>query len=89
MTEPTDAGAFEHYDDPGNREPAAGELGRRRARALARHVPVRFPAETIEAVRPLAHGDGMTVSAWIRRALDSAIRQRQRQWLRRPSREAG
>jgi hypothetical protein len=71
-----DAGAFEHYDDPANREPAAGEARRRDARARA-HVAVRFPAETVESVRPLAQSDGMTVSAWIRRAVDSAIRRRQ------------
>ncbi len=78
MTELNDAEAFEHYDNPANREPAAGEARRRRARTLARHVPVRFAADTIEAVRPLAQMDGMTVSAWIRRAVDSATRQRQR-----------
>lgn len=74
-----DAEAFEHYDDPANREPAAGEARRRRTRTLARHVAVRFPAETIESVRPLAESDGMTVSTWIRRAVDSAIRRLQRE----------
>lgn len=78
MTEIDDAEAFEHYDDPAHRQPAAGEVRRRRARPLARHVPVRFRAETIEAVRPLAQSDGMTVSAWIRRAVDSALGERQR-----------
>ncbi len=73
-----DADAFEYYDDPANREPATGGARRRRARTLARHVPVRFPAATIQAVRPLAQTDGMTVSAWIRRLVDSAVRQRQR-----------
>jgi hypothetical protein len=73
-----DADAFEYYDEPSHREPAAGEPRRRRARTLARHVPVRFSADTIEAVRPLAQTDGMTISAWIRRAVDSAVRQRQR-----------
>lgn len=73
-----DADAFEYYDDPAHREPAAGAARRGRARTLTRHVPVRFPANTIEAVRPLAQTDGMTVSAWVRRAVDSTIRQRQR-----------
>jgi hypothetical protein len=72
------ADAFEYYDDPANREPA-GEPRRRGARTIARHVAVRFPAETIELVRPLAQSDGMTVSAWIRRGVDSAIRRRQRE----------
>jgi hypothetical protein len=71
-----DADAFEYYDDPAHREPATGEP-RRRARGIARHVPVRFPADTIEAVCPLAQADGMTVSAWIRRAVDFAVRQRE------------
>jgi hypothetical protein len=78
VTEVDDAEAFEHYDNPANREPAAGEPRRRRARTLARHVPVRFPTDTIEAVRSLAQTDGMTISAWIRRAVGSAVRQRQR-----------
>lgn len=78
MNDLNDAEAFEHHDNPANREPAPGEARRRRARALAQQVPVRFPAETVESVRPLAQGDGMTVSAWIRRAVESAIRRRQR-----------
>jgi hypothetical protein len=75
-----DADAFEYYDAAAaHREPAAGEPRRRRARTLARQVAVRFPAKTVEAVRPLAQSDGMTVSAWIRRGVDSAIRRRQRE----------
>jgi hypothetical protein len=77
VTELEDAEAFEHYDDPAHREPVAGEPRRHGVRTLARQVPVRFPADTIEAVHPLAQANGMTVSAWIRRAVDSAIRQRQ------------
>lgn len=72
----TDADAFEHYEDPAKREPAPGPPRRRPARPLTRHVPVRFPAETIEQVRTLAEADGMTVSAWIRRAVERALRQR-------------
>jgi predicted DNA-binding protein len=37
---------------------------------------VRFPAETIEQVKTLAAADGMTVSAWIRRAVERTLRQR-------------
>lgn len=73
-----DAEAFDYYEDPAHRKPAAGEPRRRRARTLGRHVPVRFPAETLESVRPLAQSDGMTISAWIRGAVDSQIRRRQR-----------
>lgn len=78
MSAATDGETFEHYDDPANREPAGGEARRRSARALERHGAVRFPAETVESVRPLAQSEGMTVSAWIRRAVSAAIRQRQR-----------
>jgi hypothetical protein len=74
-----DVDAFEYYDEPAHREPATGEPRRRTAKTLARHLAVRFPAETVESIRPLAQSDGMTISAWIRRAVDSAIRRRQRQ----------
>jgi hypothetical protein len=75
MSDP-DAEAFEHYDDPARREPASGRPNRRPDRALTEHVPVRFPAATIEAVRALAEADGMTVSAWIRRSVERAIHAR-------------
>lgn len=39
------------------------------------HVPVRFPAETPEEIRELAEADDLTVSAWIRRAVDRTLRQ--------------
>jgi hypothetical protein len=75
MSDP-DTKAFEHYEDPSRREPAVGAPRRRPDRALTEHVPVRFPAATIEVVRQLAEADGMTVSAWIRRAVESATRSR-------------
>ena len=71
-----DAEAFDHYDDAANREPAPGPPRRRRERALTQHVPVRFPAATVEAVRELAEADGMSVSAWIRRTVERAIDER-------------
>lgn len=71
-----DAEAFEYYDDPARREPAPGPPRRRADRAPTRHVPVPFRAETIHAVGRLAQTDGMTVSTWIRRAVDSAIQRR-------------
>lgn len=74
-----DTEAFEYYDDPAHREPPPGRPRRRADRALTEHVPVRFPAATIEAVRKLADADGMTVSAWIRRAVESAMRGRARE----------
>lgn len=72
MTNVTDAEAFEHYEDPTHRDPAPGPARRRRERTLTQHVPVRFPTETVEAVRELAKADGLSVSAWIRRAIDRA-----------------
>jgi hypothetical protein len=68
----SDSEAFEHYDDPAKREPAAGAPRRRSDRPLAHHVPVRFRAETIAKVSRLAAADGMSVSAWIRRAAERA-----------------
>lgn len=72
----SDTEAFEHYEDPAKREPAPGSPRRRPARPLTQHVPVRFPAETIEQVRTLAEADGMTVSAWIRRAVARTLHER-------------
>jgi hypothetical protein len=72
----SDAEAFEHYDDPANREPAPGPPRRRRERPLTQHVPVRFSAETIDEVRRVAEAEGMSVSAWIRRTVERTLRQR-------------
>jgi predicted DNA-binding protein len=72
----SDAEAFRYYEDPAKREPAPGPPRRRPARPLTQHVPVRFPAETIEQVRTLAEADGLTVSAWIRRAVERTLRER-------------
>jgi hypothetical protein len=51
-------------------------------------VPVRFPAETIDEVRRLADADGMTVSAWIRRAVERTLRQQRVAGTERVSRDA-
>lgn len=72
----SDAEAFEYYEDPAKREPPPGRPRRRPAQPLTQHVPVRFPAETIERVRTLAEADGMTVSAWIRRAVERTLSER-------------
>jgi hypothetical protein len=69
-----DAKAFDYYDDPARREATTARPRRRPDRPLTEHVPVRFPAETIDEVRRLAEADGMTVSAWIRRAVDRTVR---------------
>jgi hypothetical protein len=66
---------FDYYEGPARHEPAPGAPRRRPERPLTQHMPVRFPAETIEQVRRLAEVDGMTVSAWIRRAVERTLRQ--------------
>lgn len=65
-----DATAADFYADPANQVPA-GAARRRVAprRPLAGHVPVRFDDTTIAALKERAEGDGMTVSAWIRRVV--------------------
>jgi hypothetical protein len=68
-----DAEAFDHYDEPARREPAGAAGQRPRERSLTRHVPVRFPTSTVDAVRELAEADGMSVSAWIRHTVDQEI----------------
>ena len=70
----SDAEDFEYYEDPAKREPAPGPPRRRPEWRLTQHVPVRFAAETVEQVKRLADADGMTVSAWIRRAVERAVR---------------
>lgn len=76
MTVVSDAEAFGYYEDPAKREPAPGPPRRRPSRRLTQHVPVRFPAETIEQVKTLAAAGGMTVSAWIRQTVERTLRQR-------------
>jgi hypothetical protein len=78
VTPVSDAEAFEYYDDPANREPVPGPSHRRPDQPLTQHVPVRFPRETIRRLERLAHADGVTVSAWIRSAVDETLRQRSR-----------
>jgi hypothetical protein len=73
MNDP-DGRAFLYYEDPANRQPAPGGPSRRLERALARDVPVRFSAETIDVIDQLARAEGVSVSAWIRQAVDVAIR---------------
>lgn len=71
-----DAEAFEHYDDPAKREPAAHAPRRHSGRTLTQHVSVRFRRETIQRVNRLADAQGITVSSWIRSAVDETLRRR-------------
>jgi len=62
------------YEDPANRRTAGRPSRRPLAReALNSHVPIRFSAATMASVQALAHGDGMTVSAWIRSIVDREL----------------
>lgn len=72
-----DRAAWEHYADPANREAAQGPGVRPRKRpSLSAQVPIRFTPETIEAVGRVAAYDGMSVSSWIRRAVELELRRR-------------
>jgi hypothetical protein len=73
MTNVDDTTAFEHYDDPTNREPVPGAPERRRDRSATREVSVSLRAETIEEISWLADADGITVNAWIRRAVERTL----------------
>jgi hypothetical protein len=67
-----DQEAYEYYLDPEHLKPAGP--GRKPERpALTSMVPVRFPPEAIEAVKAVAHDEGITVSAWIRRLVQREL----------------
>lgn len=74
MSDP-DAKAFLHYENAANREPAPGDPWCRLDRTLTEHVPVRFPAMTIEVAAERARAEGVTISAWIRQAVVDALRE--------------
>lgn len=74
-----DAAAARRYEDPEAHVPA-GPPVRRRARSskssLSAHVPVRFGADLIAAVKRLADSDGVTVSTWIRNLVKREVERR-------------
>src|SRR4051812_48057166 len=72
-----DAAASEFYENEQNREPAGSPRRRRRSgKALDSHVPVRFPSDTIDAVKVIAAADGLTVSSWIRHLVNREVSRR-------------
>lgn len=73
--------AADHYEDPAAHEPAGPPIRRSNERRMMNHVPVRFPAETIDRVRWLAEREGITVSAWIRGVVSREVERQ----LRSPS----
>jgi hypothetical protein len=70
----SDVEAFDYYEAPARRKPPPGSPRRRPEQSLAQHVPVRFPSETIQRVKSVADAEGVTASAWIRRAVDEKLR---------------
>lgn len=62
---------YAFFADPHNQEPQGPP--RRRRPPLSTPVPVRFPAELLEAVKRAAEADDRSVSAWIRRAVEHEL----------------
>lgn len=62
---------YEFYAEAENQEPQ-GPARRRRPRLTA-IVPVRFPEDTLDAVRARAEADDRSVSSWIRRAVEHEL----------------
>ena len=62
----------EFYARPENQTPQGP--ARRRAPRLTEMVPVRFEADVLDEVRRRADADDRSVSAWIRRAVEQALR---------------
>lgn len=75
MSEYNDTEAYEFYADPKNRE-SEGERTKGPAKRLTSHVPIRFHPKTIDLVKRISAEEGMTVSAWIRKVIDSEVERR-------------
>lgn len=60
-----------YYARAENQEPQ-GPARRRRPR-LTEIVPVRFPEDTLEALRARAEAEDRSVSSWIRRAVEHEL----------------
>ena len=74
----SDAQATEFYADPANQAVASGPAVRPpRPKALGGSIPVRFPPSSVEAIKQLADADGVTVSGWVRRAVEAEVKRRQ------------
>jgi hypothetical protein len=79
MSDYNDDAAARRYEDPENLTPAgpARRVRSQPSRAgLGKHVPVRFSAELIAAVKRLADMDGTTVSTWIRTVVGREVERR-------------
>jgi hypothetical protein len=73
-----DDAAAERYSNPENLTPGgpARRVRRNRTSGLSSHVPVRFSADVIAAVKRLADLDGVTVSTWIRSLVTREVERR-------------
>jgi hypothetical protein len=78
MSEKDDAAAA-RYEDEENLRPAGPprRVRAKPARALSSHVPIRFSAESINAIKLIATADGMTVSSWVRTIVQREVTRRQ------------
>lgn len=70
-----DREAYEFYADPEHLR-IAGPGRKRKSARLSSMASVRFAPETIEAVKDVAHTEGITAGAWIRRLVTNALRPR-------------
>jgi hypothetical protein len=74
-----DAAAARRYEDPDKLNPsrAPGRLRKPAAGSLSTHVPIRFTAVMVAAVKALADQDHVTVSTWVRNLVAREIERRQ------------
>ena len=63
---------YDFYAKAENQTPKGA--ARRRKQNLTEMVPVRFEADVLDEVRRRADADDRSVSAWIRRAVEQALR---------------
>jgi hypothetical protein len=63
---------YDFYAKSENQSPQGS--ARRRKQNLTEMVPVRFEPDVLDEVRRRADADDRTVSAWIRRAVEQALR---------------
>lgn len=61
------------YADPDHQVPQGPPVRRRTRAAMGDPVPVRFPADLLDAVRDRAAADDRSVSSWIRRAVEHEL----------------